>query len=123
MTVPTLTITDPQPAEYESFIDGDKLIMMLPSVIDQHLCSEVLRELDNAGEGSIKQILFDCSGVKRVSESGLAAFRKLGDFARDQLIRILILDASIEVSQQLDQLLPRATWVDSYNQAGFRAAL
>lgn len=123
MTVPTLTITDPQPAEYESLVEGDKLIMVLPSIIDQHLYTEVCRELDNVGEDSIRQILFDCSSVKRLSPSGLTAFRKLGEFARDQLIRILILGASIEVSEQLDQLLPRATWVDSYNQAGFRAAL
>ncbi|MEJ2761587.1 MAG: hypothetical protein P8126_08650 [Gammaproteobacteria bacterium] len=123
MTVPTFTVTDPQPSDYESFTDGDKLIMMLPPVIDGHLYTEVRRELDNAGEDGIRQILFDCSSVERLSESGRTAFRKLGEFARDQLVRILILGASIEISEQLDQLLPRATWVDSYNQAGFRAVV
>jgi len=79
--------------------------------------------LENAGRDCIRQILFDCSGMEKLSDSGRAAFLRLGKDARRQGIRILVLDAPLEISKQLDRLLPRATWVDSYHQADTALAI
>jgi hypothetical protein len=61
--------------------------------------------------------------MEELADSGIKAFLALGKDARRQDIRILILDAPLEISEQLDRLLPRATWVDSYQQADTALAI
>lgn len=117
MSSPVYCITDARPADYESFIDGDKLIMKLPAVIDETAYDTVSREIAGAGHDCVRQILFDCTGVGELTAGGSEAFLRLGRHARSLDIRILVLDAPLAVSEQLDKLLPRATWVDSCQQA------
>jgi len=122
MASPIYSLTAARPADYESFIDGDKLIMMLPARVNDSLYANIITELNAAGEDYVRQILLDCSATRLLTEGGLVSFNRLGEFTRRQRIRLMILDAAPGISELLDALLPLATWVDSFQEAGVRQA-
>jgi|GEM_PF-4925485 len=122
MASPIFSATASRPVDYQTFIDGDKLIVMLPSRVNDNLYANIITALNAAGEDYVQQILLDCSEIRLLTEGGLVSFERLGDFTRRQRLRLMVLDASPEISELLDALLPLATWVESCQVDGARQA-
>ncbi len=95
------------------FRDGDTLVIVLSPVVDLSIYTCLFNNKDIIEQNQIKQLLLDCSSVNEFRDSGIVAIRKLGEYAREQQIRLLILDPSLDISDKLDRILPYATWIDS----------
>lgn len=107
----------PSAKEAPTYLDGDTLVMVLPSVVDLSVYTYLFKGTDGGKGYPVKQILLDCAAVKQLQDSGVAGLTLLGKLAHDHHVQLLFLDAPAILSRVLTLSLPCATWIESFRDA------
>lgn len=106
-------------SESTIFIDGDTLVLTLPSSPDFNLCANrILYEIGHREQDNLSNVLVDCSRLDESGNHNMDEFVDLGREIADHGIRLLLLDASPGVCRRFESQVPDAVWIDS-DTAGY----
>lgn len=107
--------------EFGMFLDGDTLVISLPSTPDFcHCANAVFHKIKRIGASNLQYVLIDCVALRLspAESPGIQYFVDMGQFLAKCNVSLLLLDAAGDFYRYCEPRLPGAIWIHSTTGEG-----